>query len=504
MRARNAAFLFAIFGISVLIRLPLLDKPLSHPREWLTATVLRHLEIWDQEGLAKAHFAPITTYPNAANKNINNEASEHKDAEGNFYYTSFPPLAYYAPYVAFKVLRVKPGVLPIQIFGLALHFLSGLFVYLSARRILGPTNSTAPAVIAFIVYIFAPITLWLQANIYMSDIFAQVMFASGIYFWLRFSTSLSVRSWECIAFGVVVFAFVYSEWLGVLFALSVVLHAMITRDQPARFRLTLSAVFGTIAALGLTVWQYSQIAGFHTFYSSLHQRFALRSGLGQQDQLSFHPWQPLGWLFLVTYYALAYGADIVLIVLWASWSRRSGSTSRSVKSAIFFAAVLPVILHHLLLFNFTAAHEFSVLKAAPFLAIAAGLLVAKLWGRPNPIWRMRPRVVVATSLLLCCAACVWDYSLIVGPETSAYKTIGDFIAQNARPDEIVFAQYQRATNKADRPLPQIVYYAHRNIAGWSGEAYARELSRTNGVPNIVVFVINPDETSVESMRRLSF
>ena len=504
MRPKDAALLLVIFAISVLIRLPLLNQPLSHPREWLTATVLRHLEIWDQEGLAKAHFAPITTYPGAANKNINNEASEHKDAEGNYYYTSFPPLAYYAPYFVFKALRVKPGVLPIQIFGLALHFLSGLFVFLSVRRILGVANSTAPAVIAFIAYIFAPITLWLQANVYMSDIFAQVMFAGGIYVWLRFATSPSVRSWESILFGVLVFAFVYSEWLGVLFALSVVLHAMVTRDQPGRFGLSLAAVLGTIAALGLTVWQYSQIAGFHAIFTSLHQRFALRSGLGVQDQLNFHPWQPLGWLFLAAYYALAYGADIVLIVLWASWSRRSGSTSRAVKSAIFFAAVLPVLLHHLLLFNFTAAHEFSVLKAAPFLAILAGLSAAKFWARPNPIWRLRPRVLVTASLLLCCAASVWEYNLIVGPETAAYKNIGDFIAQNARPDEIVFAQYQRSSNKADRPLPQIVYYAHRNIAVWSGEPYARDLSRMNDVSKIVVFVINSNETAVESMRRMSF
>jgi len=504
MRAKNAALLLAIFGISVLVRLPLLDKPLSHPREWLTATVLRHLEIWNEEGLAKAHFAPITTYPGAANENINNEASEHKDAEGNYYYTSFPPLAYYAPYAVFEILHVKPGVLPIQIFGLALHFLSGLFVYLSVRRILGKTNSTAAPVIAFIVYIFAPMTLWLQANVYMSDIFAQVLFAAGIYVWLRLATSPAVGGWECVVFGVLVFAFVYSEWLGVLFAISVVLYAMVTRGQPSRFRLTLSAVLGTIAALGLTVWQYSQIAGFHAFYASLHQRFTLRSGLGQQDQLTFHPWQPLGWLFLLTYYALAYGADIVLLFLWMSLGAQTAGITHRIKSAISFAAVLPFMLHHLLLFNFTAAHEFSVLKAAPFLAIVSGLLATKLENKTDPIWRLKPRSLVIASLLLCCVSCVWVYSLVVGPETSAYKTIGDFIAQNARPDEIVFAQYQRPSNKADRPLPQIVYYAHRNIAVWSGEAYARKLSQMNGVSKIVVFVINPEETAVQSMRRLSF
>jgi len=505
MRAKNAALLLAIFGISVLIRLPVLDRPLSHPREWLTATVLRHLEIWDAEGMAKAHFAPITTYPGAVNKNINNESSEHRDAEGNFYYTSFPPLAYYVPYALFKLLRVKPAVLSIQIFGLVLHFLSGIFVYLSLRRILRGTSSTAPAVVAFIVYIFAPMTLWLQANVYMSDIFAQVLFVAAIYTWLRFAISPAVRGWECLLFGLLVFAFVYSEWLGVLFVASIVVHATIAHDLPCRFRLTLAAGLGTIAAVGLTLWQYSRISGFHAFCASLQQRFALRSGLGAQDRLNFHPWQPLGWLFLVTYYGLAYGADFVLLALWASWDKaRCAAVSRNAKFALLFAALLPVILHHILLFNFTAAHEFSVLKAAPWVAIASGILAAKLWGRTDRTGRLKPRVLVAMTLLLCSAVCVWLYRLVVGPETSAYKNIGDFIARNARPDEIVFAEYQRASDKADRPLPQIVYYAHRNIAIWNGETYARELSKMNGIHNIVIFVINPTETSIESMRRMSF
>jgi len=503
MRSKNALLLMAIFGTSVLVRLPMLDKSLSHPREWLTATVLRHLEIWNQEGLAKAHFAPITTYPGAANKNINNEASEHKDADGNYYYTSFPPLAYYAPYALFKVFHVRPGVLPIRIFGLVLHFLSGLFVYFSVQ-VLRP-SSAAAALIAFTIYTFAPITLWLQANVYMSDIFAQVLFAAGIYALLRLAILSPRPTWEYFAFGLLIFAFVYSEWLGVLFAVSVGLFAMGTRNQTGRLGFALAAVLGTLAALALTVWQYSQIAGFHAYYVSLHQRFALRSGLGPQDQLTFHPWQPLGWLFLVTYYALAYGANILLLAVWAAWSKGSGTgLLPNTKRALFFSAALPLILHHVLLFNFTAAHEFSVLKAAPLFSTVAGLLAASVWDRQELVWVIRPRVLLVSSLLLYGVACLWQYSLISGPETFAYKNIGDFIAQKARPDEIVFAEYQRPSSKADRPLPQIVYYAHRNIAVWTDEAHARNLSRMNGVPRIVVFVINPEEATVESVRRMSF
>ena len=497
--------LVAIFAVSVLIRVPLLNKPLSHPREWLTATVLRHLEIWNDESLAATHFAPITTYPGAANRNINNEASEHKDALGNYYYTSFPPLAYYAPYFTFKLLHISPGVLPIQIFSLVLHFISGLMIYFSVRLLLEPDeHSWVPALVAYTIYIFSPLTLWLQANVYMSDIFAQVVFGAGIYLLLRWAKLGGSRR---LAFdiGVLTFCFVYSDWLGVLFAAGVVLYAVTQRTQPGSWRVAIAASVGTTAALALTFWQYSQISGLHSFLFSLTHRFALRSGIGQQVDLNLHLWGLLGWLFILTYYALAHGADILLLILWAALlgKERALNLPRHIKLAFFFGAVVPVLLHHLILFNYTAAHEFSVLKASPAIAVLAGLLASKLWQNPSLV-RGHSLLLLFASSALCCAVCVWQYWLLTGPRFPGYKTIGDFIAQNARPNEIVFAEYRRPSTAADRPLPQIVYYAHRNIAVWQDEPYARQLSLKNGISKVVVFTINTAETKVIAVRRMSF
>ena len=38
-----------------------------------------------------------------------------------------------------------------------------------------------------------------------------------------------------------------------------------------------------------------------------------------------------------------------------------------------------------------------------------------------------------------------------------YRITGDFIAQIAGPNEIVFAKYLQASTSVDRPGPQIVY-----------------------------------------------
>lgn len=501
--------LVAIFSLSVLVRLPMLNRPLSHPREWLSATVLRHLEIWHEQGISRAHFAPITTYPGRANKNINNEALDHKDADGNYFYTSFPPLAYYVPYVIFETLHVYPAVLPLQIFNLALHFVSGLLIYFTVRLILNCENEACyPAVIAFAVYIFCPETLWLQANVYMSDIFAQVLFIGGIYLLLRWAKYGPSGILSYFSFSIFVFCFVYAEWLGVFFAISVGLYAWLNRRKPGMKGLQLAAALGTSAALVLTIWQYSSISGFHAFLVASQNRFLLRSGLGQQLDLNLHIWNLLGWLLILTYYLLAYAADFALLGLWAALKGKGRplNLTPDVKMALLFSAVLPPLLHHLIFFNYTAAHEFSVLKGTPIIAIVAGLLAWQLWeSRPGSrISSIFLRAFLWASLALCCLASIFEYRILTGPNVPAYKEIGDFIAKNSSPDEIVFAEYQQPSRDLGRPLPQIVLYAHRNIAVWQDENQARELARQNGVLNIVVFVINSTETGVTAIRRMRF
>src|SRR5436190_14555087 len=88
--------LSCIFLLSVVVRIPTLDRPLSKHHEFCTAVSLRVLQIWDEAGIKTYHFNPVMTYPNAADKFINNFASasgKMMDAGGNFYYVSHPPFA---------------------------------------------------------------------------------------------------------------------------------------------------------------------------------------------------------------------------------------------------------------------------------------------------------------------------------------------------------------------------------------------------------------------------
>jgi hypothetical protein len=496
-----------IFATSVMVRLPLLNKPLCRPREWLNATVLRHLQIWHEVGIAHAHFAPIMTYPGRANKNISNAASEHMDSQGNYYYTSYPPLAYYVPYFIFEALHIYPSILPLQIFNLSLDLICGILIYRALTLLLDGENDVCiPALLGFAVYIFSPQTLWLQSNVYMSDIFVQVLFIAGICFvlkWAKYGPSSGISSY--LNLGVLTFCFVYAEWLGIMFALSLLLYARLNRDQPWVKGFCVAVILGTCAAIGLIIWQYSLISGLHAFLVSSHHRYLLRSGLGQQGESDFHPWSLLGWLLILTYLVVAYAADFLLLVLWAAIGKKypAPEIGKNMKAAVVCSAVLPPILHHLAFFNFTAYHEFSTLKDAPMIALLAGVLALRLWkNQSTPSSSVRsPRTLLIGSMLLFCAIAIPEYRVLTGPMVPAYKVIGECITRNSTPDEVVFAQYQQPWAI---PLPQVVLYAHRNIAIWLDEVTARQLAQKNGVSKGVLFVINSAQTDVTEIRHIQF
>ena len=82
-RLRIAAVLVAIFALSVLLRLPLWDKP-GLLFEMLNYQTLSRAQICTEESLARDHFAPIFSFQRDADKFIANR-SGITDALGNHY-----------------------------------------------------------------------------------------------------------------------------------------------------------------------------------------------------------------------------------------------------------------------------------------------------------------------------------------------------------------------------------------------------------------------------------
>ncbi len=144
---KNALLIvFGLFVISVLVRLPTLNRPLSDHHEYNTAVILIGLESWQQAGGAAAfHFTPLLNYQDEGDRWYDSTLA-YKN--GNTVYITFGPGWYVFPWAVMKLLNVGPSPLFLQILNLLLHLFSCIILFRIAE-ILFTINSSKEIIYRF-------------------------------------------------------------------------------------------------------------------------------------------------------------------------------------------------------------------------------------------------------------------------------------------------------------------------------------------------------------------
>ena len=500
------SILIILFAFSVAIRIPNLDRPLSGNHEWLTSTVLRHQQIWHEAGIQKYNFSPIMTYANNADKNISNHGSVQAP-DGSSYYMSYPPFAYIAPYLLFEALGIYPDVLPLQMFNIVCHFISGFLIFLIISLLSMKQYSNRlniPAIVGFIVYIFSPETMWFQSNVYMADMFVQPFFIGVIYLLLRLMINNKNSFVGYVVLAVANFFMVYTEWIGLFLDFSFLLWLLLKcrRQVNADLKKTLLVLIMTaIAAVTLTFWQYCQVTGFDALITTSVNKYIGRSGLIEGSDGNDHFLNIKSWKFLFNSYLKGYFIFLIAIPFCLYYFNKLRKENQSHDlidnqevSLTLFLSFMPVLMHHLIFFNFTSHHSFSILKSSVIIAILLALLYHRfiifyeqnVLPRKKIIWI---NIFIVLTIVISMSRYV---SFVKGTMRNEYKNIGQYIQKTAESSEVVFI---KPTGKFDIP-PQIIFYAQRNIAGWTDEKAAKELIEKNGMQRGVIFVLNKENKQV--------
>jgi hypothetical protein len=361
-------------------------------------------------------------------------------------------------------------------------------------------------VIAAAIYIFSPATLWFHSNIYMSDMFVQPLFILGVYLYLRIQLSKAVPVALLIALGAMLLLMIYTEWLGVCFAFAVFLHGLYRWRTPAmRWMMVTTFVAATLGLLLILV-HYSQVDGLAAFLHYSKTKFLERSALSDKynRRLSLQSWAQVMGHYKKGFFpgTIVYIGVMALGTLVLSRvGLRKPYKNPLLKSAIYVTTV-PVILHHVILFNFTFHHDFSALKSAVLLSILAGvfsgLLLDEMDRLQVPKWQWARIAPILGFLGLICWINVTSFYDINKPDGSTvYRDSGVAIRQLAQPNEIVFVVMTDPLG----PYPQLVWYAKRNLAVWVDEKVALQLMALNNVDRAIVFTLRPD-MKIANVQRL--
>lgn len=507
VRRREIAWFFALFCLSVLVRLQLMNRPLSFHHEWVISWDLRTLRIWDENGAAKYHFAPITTNNNDADRHIPDggpvsPVTKLHDARGDYYYVSYPPFAWLLPYFTFKLLHVRPDVLPMQIFNLALHLFCAYFVFriiamLTAEAYKERVNSAA--LLGASAFIFAPGMLWFFSNAYTQDLFALAPFILCVYVFLRYKHCEVRGAVYLPLIFVTTFLAAYSDWPGLFLGFTLGLYCILhLRDSRMRKALV-AVVLGTAASLGLTVYQYSQIAGFDAFFRTSLDRFLFRSGVARFAGVSFSYSNPKSWISIAKHIAVGYLPVLIILFilvvlhfrpLRAHLNRGIIARNRGLAPA-FFLCAFPTVIYHMVFFSCTVIHDFLILKTCALVSLLVGILYHKVATSHAKEASVRARFAALNLLVVALFALgVAQYTVQNhhhDKDVLYYKTLGETIARTAKKNEVIF---MRGSEGLYCPEPQLMWYAHRNIAWWDDEEKARALIRMNSAERGIIFDVN--------------
>jgi hypothetical protein len=462
--------LLFVFLLSVLVRLPQLGRPLSKHHEFCTAVSLRILQIWYDSGIEQYGFNPVMSYPNAADKFINNDANasgKMLDDKGNYYYVSHPPFAYYFPYALFKILHIRPDVLPLQLLNMLFGFISALFVYFTvcllsfnrARSILH-----FPSFVAYTVYLFMPATLWFQGNVYMSDMAVHLPFVIGVYIVLKMILRQKFNVPKYIlGYILILFIMIYTSWLGVFYAFGVLVYSLLHVRAIKGFRMLIgSTIIVIFVTLRLIMYQYSQINGLEAYIHEVLNRYLIRGSVGELHHGFLHFLLSYFILFkdLIYNYVVNYFAIYILIAGFA-WMSMTKAKLKIVFSnngyRFIWLSILPVVLMHLVFMQYSS-QDFTVLYASLFFSVLIGILYDKI--KKSGVFSVKTinALVLATILVLLAQFYVANLpgaTSLKGKTYAADKNKGELVKATIKNNEVAFIN-----QPAD---PQMVFYAGRNI-----------------------------------------
>lgn len=472
MRLAGTLFvLIFIFLAAFFLRVGLISNEVNN-YDHCNFYLLTTFENWEERGMAACHFSPILTYNSPGDKHVA-YYKRLESKEGDNYFVSFPPFSFLFAYGVFKFFHIVPGKLAIQLLNIFLHFVSAFFIYLLVFRHYNKSDQLKlhlPSIVGFTVYLFIPIVLYMHTVVYFPETLGVVLWIITLYLTLRWAdTSDLNKSRTVYLLAAVIFFMIYTEWIGIFYVITlfVVIQRSNRFDRPQKLFLFKSVFVSTVAAIVLTLVQYSSIDGVVSLVKAFMVRYAERSGLMDTTH------SDMGFNFFTSesYVRLAanlngvlfpFGYLIMLFVIGFVFKRGYAYLSQVImqNKLLIILSTVPGIIHLFVFFNSTVIHSHCVAVLGVSIALFLGLISG--WFH-NRMKADSAGVIIQVAIICVAIFSVkvnFDKSHPLHPDHSALKRAAIFIRNDAKRDEAVFLNIN---TELSNPLQYISFVSKRNM-----------------------------------------
>jgi len=365
-----------------------------------TFHVLLTLTAYSENPVKEHYYLPIISLGSDRDKNIPWGATL-STGDGNYIYTSFPPLGFLAPYIWLNTFNLAPTVPNLANFNFVLGGLTALILFFLLKNMLsfyganewvGIGGSLSGASIS----VFSHEVLQSTGIIYWHQSLFQLFMAAMLLAIFEYGSKRKIIPDTYINFAIILLALVLplTEWTGYLFNANLIFCLFIFRKYLSENcqRLAFWVTAATIAAGLFTVLHFGLAVGytqlFHNFFIRGMQRSAANSNA----------------LDLLKAYLLSYGAFIAAILtsLLLIYQNKKKIPLGRMKILIFILTCSAVpLIENIILMNHAVTYSFDRLK----FIFPAAIILAFGFVMANRL----QRVMLSIVLILACISGYVDY-----------------------------------------------------------------------------------------------
>lgn len=463
--------LLLVFSVTLFFRVQFISNK-SHCLDDNHIYMLTTLSVWDKDGAFNHKLSPVITFTNPGDKFVS-FYKRLQDKNGNNYYVSYPPLLFIISYPLLEIFGFENGKTVLQITNLLLHLISCFFIYLIVLYYFNKKYEKLfiPAVFAFAIYCFSPVVLYLHTDIYFPEMFSQFLLILSVYFTIKvLKETESYKNFHLLLFGLLIFCFVYTEWIGVFYVFSVCLILFYNRKRTGYIKIMKILIFGTSSAILLTLLQYSLIDGFKSMLRSFLIRFIDRSGYfaGRFNETADNIYNLNSYyIYLKNVFNSLWGvgfALIILILVWLIINKGKSKVGNILRNNLIVISVLPVLIYFFIFFNATMLHYHLVAKLMVPVSILSGLLIYKIFFPVNTLKRIGLSLFTALFIVTVFLSLMhyreYERLLISFTDKEKVEKTAAFISANARKDEVIFLNLR---SQNPEPIIYLGFLTKRNM-----------------------------------------
>jgi hypothetical protein len=470
---------------------------------WVSAHTLITIDIWEREGASKFGYCPVYIYENPGDNSVSMLGGV-SDKDNRYYYVSYPPMTFIAPYLFFKLTGIDADEVGLRYFNILLHCISAWLVYLILLHLFGKSlksDLSWQAIVGVALYLFSSGTLLFHTEIFFADILVQPFFLAQILFYLRWKHNRQTGTfvWMLVFSALAI----YTEWLGLFVLFTIFILIAFDFDRSFKQRLPFLASIGvlTLLVLGAIIMQYSSIAGWDALFEASKKKYMMRSGHSgvEGSEYGFSMGNPESWKFLEGHFNKWYlpminllGFVSALFVVFSLLLKEA--RPRLSGFSTVFLLLFPLLLHLLVFFNFNVVHDMGTLKIMTVVFILIAVMVFKMdraipfqWGK----FAFAGIVLVFVSVKSYQSVERYRLEMPQHFHGDFQKRIGKEIQEFAKPEDIVF------TNAF--VVPELIFYSKRNMFGIADSTEQRAKMLEWGV-NASVFFRVDGVSPVEKIR----